>query len=609
MDQESKYPTLYWDEYASTIISKYGLKKTAKNEHHGSCPNCGGVDRFWIKEFRGELRVNCRKCDDWKSIYREMRIDGALPTQHELNHQDKRRSRNGEDPDFKKLNNPNRYDEIKQIELPKGSRIDGNNVVIDIYDPIQRKKVNTQTIFPNGFKKFEKGKKSDNCCAVINGPIKGTVYLAEGFATSVSVSMATKRPAVFCLSSGNLPKVAKILIDMYPDTNFIVAADNDAAGIEAAKKTGLLYKAPKTTDHDWNDEYIKNGPSSVKNELKKIKQKKPLVKLIGDFEFKPTEWLIENLIERNAFAMCFGSPAAGKTFLTLDMALCVATGRAFHENYVAQGTVFYISGEGHNGFARRAAAWCQENNVDIKSVPMFKTTRSVIITDPDAMNELTQIIEDMTDIYGQPKMIVIDTLARAMGAADENSSKEVGEAIRIIDDLKDEYECTVLAVHHTGHSNKERARGSSALLGALDQEFKVEKWGEDEDEQKIEVKFTKMKDAKIPPPMNFLHKEINVINAAMEDMTSIVLEPINESRSGSGESRSKESDVLKVFQGMGLDRVSRKDLKAECCEILGKSERTWDRIIQSMIGSVFWNEKDGHTHFLSIKYGGANQDK
>ena len=597
MVHKSKYPTLYWDTYASNIINKYGLKKTTQGEFHGPCPNCGGVDRFWIKQFKSELRVNCRKCNDWKLIYEELRADDVLPG--ELNGKDV-------DEDFQKVKGPQSYDKIKQIELPKGSRLDGNNVVIDIYDPKQRKKVNTQTISPNGFKKFEKGKKTENCCSVINGPIKGTVYLAEGFATAVSVSQATKRPSIFCLSSGNMPKVAEIMKDMYPNVKFIVAADNDSAGIEAAQKCGLLFRAPKKDNQDWNDVYIFEGKGSVKNALTKIKEKKPLVRLIGDFEFKPTQWLIENLVEMNAFAMCFGAPAAGKTFLTLDMALCVATGRAFHENYVAKGTVFYISGEGHNGFARRAAAWCQENDVDIKSVAMFKTTRSVIITDPTAMEELNQIIEDMSDQYGKPKLIVIDTLARAMGASDENSTREVGEAIRIIDDLKDEYECTILAVHHTGHSNKDRARGSSALLGAVDQEFKVEKWGDDEDEQKIEVKFTKMKDAKIPASMNFLHKEVSIINSSNETMTSIVLEPTDDLRSGSGESRSREGDVLSVFRGMKLDTVSRRDLKMECCKLLGKSERTWDRIIQGMIGTVFEGTKHGYTQILTIKYGGVN---
>ena len=44
--------TAYWDEWSSKIIAALGLKKIS-NEWHGSCPNCGGKDRFWIANFHG----------------------------------------------------------------------------------------------------------------------------------------------------------------------------------------------------------------------------------------------------------------------------------------------------------------------------------------------------------------------------------------------------------------------------------------------------------------------------------------------------------------------------------------------------------------------------
>ena len=115
------------------------------------------------------------------------------------------------------------------------------------------------------------------------------------------------------------------------------------------------------------------------------------------------------------------------------------------------------------------------------------------------MKELRSVVDSMVEEHGEPALIVIDTLARAMGAADENSTQQMGAMIRAVDDMRDDYSCTVLAVHHTGHGNKDRARGSSALLGAVDCEFMVEKWGDDQI-AKVEVKWTKMKDAMIPEP-------------------------------------------------------------------------------------------------------------
>ena len=83
MDDKSKYPHIFWNGYAQAIINKYNLKQTIKGEHHGPCPACGGTDRFWIKEYKGEVRVHCRQCNDWKAIYDEMIVDGVLPTLYE----------------------------------------------------------------------------------------------------------------------------------------------------------------------------------------------------------------------------------------------------------------------------------------------------------------------------------------------------------------------------------------------------------------------------------------------------------------------------------------------------------------------------------------------
>ncbi len=137
----------------------------------------------------------------------------------------------------------------------------------------------------------------------------------------------------------------------------------------------------------------------------------------------------------------------------------------------------------------------------------------------------------MVEEHGEPELIVIDTLARSMGASDENSTKDMGAMIRAVDFCRDAYDCTVLAVHHTGHSSaaKDRARGSSALLGAVDAEFKVEKWGDDAN-NKVEVKFTKMKDAMTPEPMNFLHRQVEITGSDLQTSTSIVLDICQDSR-------------------------------------------------------------------------------
>jgi hypothetical protein len=88
-------------------------------------------------------------------------------------------------------------------------------------------------------------------------------------------------------------------------------------------------------------------------------QPKPIFNLIrvGDIQFREPEYLIDGLIESSSLVQMFGDPGAGKSFLALDVAACVATGKAFHGLEVKQGPVIYVAGEGYNGIRRRLTGW------------------------------------------------------------------------------------------------------------------------------------------------------------------------------------------------------------------------------------------------------------
>lgn len=530
MTADSKYATLHWHEYAPQVVQTYNLKPTGKDRYNGPCPSCGGTDRFWINNHNGELRVNCNQCGDWKEVYSRMQSDGIVP-------QPNQSSSAGGAP----VSNLSDFDEVVPYFMRKGvpqgnAKIIGTHTLVPIYkiEGGSMKLVGKQTITADGKKLFDRGMSQEAAFSPVGGKPDGVTYICEGWATASSVSACTGRPAIFALNSGNLPKAAAVLSEVFPDVTFIVAADNDEAGIKSAEATGLLYRAPSRAGADWNDIHVQEGALSVKTQLGKIKKPKPMFVQIGDLEFRKPQWVVRDLLEQHSFAVCFGAPAAGKTFVALDMALCVATGRPFHGHEVKQGPVFYIAGEGHNGFARRAAAWSVANDLSLKGVPFFKSNSSVILTDEASVQKLTDVIDDMVDKFGKPALVVIDTLARAMGASDENSTKEMGGFVQVVDEIKDRYDTTLLAVHHTGHGAKDRARGSSALLGAVDAEFMVEKWSKDDPIAKIEVKFTKMKDAKTPEPLNFAHREIELIGADMEATQSVVLEPIDDARTNGG---------------------------------------------------------------------------
>jgi RecA-family ATPase len=58
--------------------------------------------------------------------------------------------------------------------------------------------------------------------------------------------------------------------------------------------------------------------------------------------------------------------------------------------------------------------------------------------------------------HGKPVLIVVDTLIRNFGGADENSNQDMGLFVRHMDRLKYELESCVLTVHHSGQARAVR---------------------------------------------------------------------------------------------------------------------------------------------------------
>lgn len=220
---------------------------------------------------------------------------------------------------------------------------------------------------------------------------------------------------------------------------------------------------------------------------------------VGDLEYRAPEFLIDGLIETDIAGMIFGDPGCGKSFIAVDIGLSVATGTPFHGRKVKQGAVFYIAGEGHNGLARRFAAWAKDRDVSIKLAPLFKSNRAAQFLDRESAAAVSAAVESLADIHGPPALIIIDTLARNFGPGDENSTSDMNCYVAALDDLRAHYPgCAILTIHHTGHGDKSRGRGAISLPGALDFNARAEKVN-----GVVTLTTIKMKDAEEPAPLAF----------------------------------------------------------------------------------------------------------
>jgi phage/plasmid primase-like uncharacterized protein len=386
-----------------------------------------------------------------------------------------------------------------------------------------------QTIDSDGNKRFLKGGKIEGGFFELRGNRK-IVFVGEGFATCASIHEATGYTVMVAFDCGNLAKVAKAAKEMFPAAKIVIGADNDQftegnPGVTKGRAAAALvfgeivYPSFGDADMvdnkptDWNDLHCLQGLDAVKEQIERVAG--PVRDKLA-FEFSRADsltlseirWIVDDYIEADSLAQVFGDPGGGKSFVSIDLACCVATGKDWHGHQVAQGAVFYIAGEGHNGLARRFKGWELGNGTTLDGAPLFKSHRAAQLYDATEAALVADAIKTLSAECGHvPSMIVIDTLARNMGG-DENSTQDMNSFIQHLDTyLRQDYKCCVLVVHHSGAMDKDRSRGSTALKGALDAEYKCQL---DSGSKTIQFESKKMKDAEMPAAKNFQITQVDL---------------------------------------------------------------------------------------------------
>ena len=211
---------------------------------------------------------------------------------------------------------------------------------------------------------------------------------------------------------------------------------------------------------------------------------------------KEQSFVIKGLIPECSFASIYGPSGSYKSFLALDWACHIATGKDWDGHKVKQGAVLYVAGEGGFGVTQRIRAWelhhqvATLNNLARLPVPIFPS-------DSDQVKTVLEYCQEIKAKTGHAvKLVILDTLARCYGGNDENSSRDMGAFIQGCDTIKQLTGATVLVVHHSGKNADSGGRGSSSLPAALDVEYRVSRDGEGE--QALVLTCSKMKDAEQP---------------------------------------------------------------------------------------------------------------
>jgi hypothetical protein len=178
--------------------------------------------------------------------------------------------------------------------------------------------------------------------------------------------------------------------------------------------------------------------------------------------------------------MLIGEPGVGKSFLVIDLAVSIALGQPWLGFSTKQGAVFVIAGEGHAGFNQRLKAIEKHRACSLSEIPLFFSSAAISLTEEESVVYARSEIDRLSAEHGPPSLIIIDTLHRNFGGGDENSAKDISKMLQIVDSCLRgaEQTCAVMLVHHSGHSERSRARGSSSLFGAMDTEMLLARDGD-----------------------------------------------------------------------------------------------------------------------------------
>jgi hypothetical protein len=194
----------------------------------------------------------------------------------------------------------------------------------------------------------------------------------------------------------------------------------------------------------------------------------------------PQRWVLPGVVPEG-FVLLYGKPKTGKSWFAIELALCMASTKAFHGTDLGKhGRVLYVASEGGGkalvdridkivirmveGDADGATAIAEAIEQNLRVVEC-----GIGIDQPGKDSALDQFLKENP---GPWAMVIIDTLARNM-LGDESNTMEMNDFIKGCDRIREKFQGADMIVIHHEPWDKNRPRGASALFGAVEGSVRV----------------------------------------------------------------------------------------------------------------------------------------
>ncbi|EPD6699892.1 primase-helicase zinc-binding domain-containing protein [Cronobacter dublinensis] len=289
------------------ILPALGVK-VIKNRHQ-ACPVCGGSDRFRFDDKEGRGTWFCNQCgagDGLRLVEKALgvtvseaairvnAVTGNLPlvapeviATANAETEASRREAAALAADIMakvRLSSGNAYLSRKGLadrecltlttmHKTGGVTYRAGDVAVPLYDDTGAL-VNLQLINAEGLKRTLKGGAVKGACHTIEGKKQAgkRLWIAEGYATALTVHHLTGETVMVALSSVNLLSLASLARQQHPAYEIVIAADHDlnsvgqtsaAAAAEACE--GMVALPP--VFGDWNDAFVQHGEEATRQAI------------------------------------------------------------------------------------------------------------------------------------------------------------------------------------------------------------------------------------------------------------------------------------------------------------------------------------------------------
>ncbi|MBN6400529.1 toprim domain-containing protein [Enterobacter hormaechei] len=289
------------------ILPALGVK-VIKNRHQ-ACPVCGGYDRFRFDDKEGRGTWFCNQCgagDGLKLVEKVFgmtaseaagkvdAVTGNLPpvapeviaTAEAETEADRKaaaalavrlmentRPASGNAYLTRKGFPDRECPVLTVMHKTGGVTFRAGDVVVPLYDDTGAL-VNLQLISSDGLKRTLKGGQVKGACHVIEGQKQAgkRLWIAEGYATALTVHHLTGETVMVALSSVNFLSLASLARQKSPACQIVLAADRDLNGDGQSKATaaagaceGIVALPP--VFGDWNDAFMQKGEEATRKAI------------------------------------------------------------------------------------------------------------------------------------------------------------------------------------------------------------------------------------------------------------------------------------------------------------------------------------------------------